>query len=76
MAALLDESIAGPPSGSAVNPARALGPMIVSGDLDGLWAYVVGPLLGGVAAALLYARFLADGTEPSEAEAAQAAGTA
>jgi MIP family channel proteins len=66
--------IAGPLSGGAVNPARALGPMIVSGDLDGLWAYVVGPLLGGVAAALLYARFLADGTEPSEAEAAQGAG--
>lgn len=68
--------IAGPLSGGAVNPARALGPMIVSGDLDGFWAYIVGPLLGGVAAALLYARFLADGAEPSEVEAAQGSRTA
>jgi MIP family channel proteins len=66
--------IAGPLSGGAVNPARALGPMIVSGDFDGVWAYVAGPLLGGVAAALLYARFLADAIEPSQAEAAQGAG--
>ena len=66
--------IAGPLSGGAVNPARALGPMIVSGDFDSAWAYVVGPLLGGVVAAFVYARFLADATEPSEAEGAKAEG--
>jgi MIP family channel proteins len=64
--------IAGPLSGGAVNPARALGPMLVAGEFDGLWAYVLGPVLGGVAAALLYARFLAHGKEPSEAETAAA----
>ena len=51
-----------------MNPARALGPMIVSGDFDGFWAYLLGPVLGGVAAAVLYARFLAHGREPSEVE--------
>ena len=60
--------IAGPLSGGAVNPARALGPMLVSGRFDGLWAYVLGPLLGGVLAATFYARFLAKGQEPSQAE--------
>ena len=59
--------IAGPLSGGAVNPARALGPMLVAGRFEGLWAYLLGPLLGGVAAALLYAGFLADGKAPSEA---------
>ncbi|MCZ2830560.1 aquaporin [Modestobacter sp. VKM Ac-2986] len=60
--------IAGPLSGGAVNPARALGPMIVSGQFNGAWAYVLGPVLGGVAAAFFYARFLAKGQEPSQAE--------
>ena len=60
--------IAGPLSGGAVNPARALGPMIVSGQFEGVWAYIVGPLLGGIAAAVFYAQFLAKGQEPSQAE--------
>jgi MIP family channel proteins len=60
--------IAGPLSGGAVNPARAIGPMIVSGRFDGMWAYLAGPLVGGVVAAVGYARFLAAGTEPSQAE--------
>jgi len=60
--------VAGPLSGGAVNPARALGPMIASGQFDGVWAYVAGPLLGGVLAAFGYDRFLSRGTEPSQAE--------
>lgn len=60
--------VAGPLSGGAVNPARALGPMLVSGQFDGVWAYVAGPLLGGLLAAFAYDRFLSQGTEPSQAE--------
>jgi aquaporin Z len=41
-------------TGAAFNPARALGPMIVSGNLANAWLYVVGPIVGGVAAALAY----------------------
>jgi MIP family channel proteins len=59
--------IAGPLTGGAVNPARALGPMIVSGRFDSAWAYVLGPVVGGVLAALLYARFLQPAQEPGEA---------
>jgi len=65
--------IAGPISGGAVNPARALGPMLVAGRFDAAWAYVAGPVLGGVLAAFVYARFLADAREPGEAEAAASA---
>ena len=46
--------IAGPVSGGAVNPARALGPMLVSGKFTDWWIYLVGPVLGAVAAVGLY----------------------
>jgi MIP family channel proteins len=46
-----------PVTGAALNPARALGPLLV-GDFGGfdmfLVSYVIGPILGAVAAALLY----------------------
>jgi glycerol uptake facilitator-like aquaporin len=45
--------IGGPLTGGAVNPPRALGPMIVSGQLDDFWLYIVGPLAGGVFAAIV-----------------------
>ena len=43
--------LGGPISGGAGNPARALGPMIVSGTHPVWFFYTVGPLLGAVAAA-------------------------
>jgi len=51
--------IAGPVTGGAVNPVRALGPMIVAGDFAGAWLYILGPIIGGVLAALLYDRTMA-----------------
>lgn len=56
--------IGGPVSGVAVNPARALGPMLVSGALIDWWAYILGPVLGGIIAALVYDRFLAHASTP------------
>lgn len=46
--------LGGPVSGGAGNPARALGPMIVTEEFPVWFFYTVGPLLGGVLAALLY----------------------
>ena len=51
--------IAGPVTGGAVNPVRALGPMIVAGDLTSAWLYILGPIIGGVLAAFLYDRTMA-----------------
>jgi MIP family channel proteins len=59
---------AGPISGGAVNPARALGPMIVIGKFTDVWEYILGPISGGMVAALLYTKFLAKAEEPSQAE--------
>jgi MIP family channel proteins len=56
--------IAGPVTGGAVNPVRALGPMIVAGDLTSAWLYVLGPIVGGVLAALLYDRTMAETEAP------------
>lgn len=56
--------VAGPVSGGAVNPARALGPMLVAGTFTGAWLYVVGPVIGALAAALLYDRFIVEAEAP------------
>jgi aquaporin Z len=40
-------------SGTSTNPARSLGPAIVSGQWEGWWIYWVGPLIGSAAACLV-----------------------
>lgn len=42
---------AGPLTGASMNPARSLAPALVSGRVDGLWLYLLAPMLGGWAAA-------------------------
>jgi aquaporin Z len=39
-----------PVSGASMNPVRSLAPDLVRGDLSHLWVYLVGPLLGALAA--------------------------
>jgi glycerol uptake facilitator-like aquaporin len=46
--------LGGPVSGGAGNPGRALGPMLVTGILPVRFFYTIGPLLGGVVAALVF----------------------
>ena len=50
----LDAMFGGPISGASMNPARSLGPALVSGDLHALWLYLIAPPLGAVAAAVTY----------------------
>jgi aquaporin Z len=47
-----------PISGTSTNPARSLGPAIVSGQWRGFWIYLVGPLIG-MLAAIIACSFLA-----------------
>ena len=56
--------IAGPVTGGSVNPARSLGPMLVAGDLSSVWLYILGPIIGGALAALLYDRTMAQTQGP------------
>jgi aquaporin Z len=41
---------ASPVSGSSMNPARSLGPALISGNVSSLWIYLAGPLLGALLA--------------------------
>jgi aquaporin NIP len=52
--------VGGPISGASMNPARSLGPAIVTGDLADVPVYLAGPVLGAVGAALLYAYLRGD----------------
>jgi len=72
--------VIGPISGGSVNPARTFGPYLTTSIFGGsppwsdFWVYVVGPLVGGAVAAVVYEFVARPGRE--EAPAAQgAAGT-
>ena len=55
----------GPLTGASMIPARSFGPAIASGIFEGQAAYWLGPIIGGVLAAVLYDRlFLRRGIEP------------
>jgi len=56
--------VGGPISGASLNPARSLGPALASGSFDSLWLYLVAPLVGGTAGALVYG--MVSWTRPSE----------
>ncbi len=44
---------ASPISGASMNPARTLGPDIVSTDFTGWWVYIAGPVIGAVIAVMI-----------------------
>lgn len=53
----------GPLTGSSVNPARWFGPALIGEEFGGVWPYLVGPLVGALAAALFY-RYVIEVGEP------------
>jgi MIP family channel proteins len=55
----------GPISGAGVNPARALGPMIVAGKFTDWWVYLIAPLVGGIQASAVYEGILWSGAAPT-----------
>lgn len=55
-----------PVSGASFNPARSFGAALVGGNLHDFWIYVVGPIAGSVAAALLYERVLVGVAVPED----------
>jgi MIP family channel proteins len=61
---LFDILVGGPLTGAAMNPARAFGPAAVSGQWVGQVVYWIGPIVGGVLAALLWEYVLLPRTPP------------
>lgn len=55
LAVFVDVLFGGPLTGAAMNPARAMGPMVISGFVPSYWyIYWIGPILGAAIAALVY----------------------
>jgi len=54
----VDILMGGPITGAAMNPARHLGPALLGGGLDNIWLYWLGPVMGGIIAAVCYNKFL------------------
>ena len=55
-------------TGASLNPARTIGPDVVTGDFSDIWIYIVGPILGGILAALLDKYLLKSADEESTSE--------
>ena len=47
---LLEAMFAGPMTNASMNPARSLGPALISGNLAELWLYIAAPILGALVA--------------------------
>jgi aquaporin Z len=67
--------VAIPLTGASMNPARSIGPAIASGAVGDVWIYIVGPILGALAAVVI-TRLLHGPVEgePGALEAAQGSG--
>ncbi|MFQ5956369.1 MAG: MIP/aquaporin family protein [Candidatus Brocadiales bacterium] len=58
---LIGVLVGGPITGGSMNPARTFGPALASGFFENHIIYWIGPMLGGMAAGLLYDRTFAEG---------------
>ena len=64
---MMDILMGGALTGGSMNPARTFGPALATGHLEYFPWYVVGPVIGGAAAAFLYDRvFIAGEPQPEE----------
>lgn len=50
----LDALFGGPITGASMNPARSLGPALVSGEFHAIWVYLLAPIAGASLAAVTY----------------------
>ena len=56
-------------TGAAFNPARALGPMVATGNFTNVWLYMAAPIVGAIVAAVLHTSLVRLAHEPTAATA-------
>lgn len=56
---LMEAYFAGPICGASMNPARSIGPAIISGNFTSLWIYIAAPILGAIVASFTW-KYLKD----------------
>ncbi|MEA3513716.1 MAG: MIP family channel protein [Campylobacterota bacterium] len=54
----LEAMFAGPITMASMNPARSLGPAIVSGNFENLWVYIVATILGALFGGLVFTKYI------------------
>jgi aquaporin Z len=54
----LEAMFAGPITMASMNPARSIGPALVSGNLEYLWIYIVATILGALAAGFVFIEYI------------------
>jgi MIP family channel proteins len=70
----MDILMGGALTGASMNPARTFGPALAMNDFSYLWMYLVGPMVGGAVAALLYDRMFLPSELKPPIEAARSPG--
>lgn len=65
----MDILAAGPLTGAVMNPARALGPALLTGTWDDHLVWWIGPVIGGVIAAMVYHYLFSEEAEQGAASA-------
>lgn len=54
----LEAMFAGPITMASMNPARSLGPAIVSGNFETVWIYIIATILGAITAGFTFVKFI------------------
>jgi aquaporin Z len=52
-------------TGAPFNPARALGPMVATGNFNDAWLYMIAPIVGAIVAAIVYMGLARLAAEPA-----------
>lgn len=54
----LEAMFAGPITNASMNPARSIGPALVSGNLENLWIYITATILGALTAGIVFIKYI------------------